>query len=114
VVLVQVVGRDKIQEIDENDNQGMIASLLNPLGIPGQILSLQEYEQDTNLGYIFDLLGDDMFEIIRFIYSPSKDNEMASMTFHLTSRERNDILQSFYLKQNQDGVKRLVEIFEDQ
>ena len=55
-----------------------------------------------------------MFEIIRFIYLPSKDNEMASMTFHLTSRERNDILQSYYLKQNQDGVKRLLEIFEDQ
>jgi len=36
----------------------MISSLLNPLGIPGQILSLQEYEQDTNLGYIFDLLGE--------------------------------------------------------
>jgi Patatin-like phospholipase. len=114
VVLVQVVGRDKIQEIDENDNQGMISSLLNPLGIPGQILSLQEYEQDTNLGYIFDLLGDDLFEIIRFIYLPSKDNEMASMTFHLTRRERNDILQSYYLKQNQDGVKRLLEIFKDQ
>ena len=114
VVLVQVVGRDKIQEIDENDNQGMISSLLNPLGIPGQILSLQEYEQDTNLGYIFDLLGEDMFEIIRFIYRPSKDNEMASMTFHLTSRERNDIQHAFFLPENQKGVKRLLEIFKDQ
>ena len=111
VVLVQVVGRDRIQEIDENDNQGMISSLLNPLGIPGQILSLQEYEQDTNLGYIFDLLGEDMFEIIRFIYRPSKDNEMASMTFHLTSRERDDIQRSFFLPENQKGVQRLLEIF---
>jgi len=91
----------------------MISTLLNPLGIPGQILSLQEYEQDTNLGYIFDLLGEDMFEIIRFIYRPSKDNEMASMTFHLTTRERNDIQHSFFLPQNQKGVKRLVEIFEE-
>lgn len=111
VVLIQVVGRDKIQEIDENDNEGMISSLLNPLGIPGQILSLQEYEQDTNLGYIYDLLGEDMFDIIRFIYRPSKDNEMASMTFHLTSRERNDIKQSYFLERNQKGAKRLLKIF---
>lgn len=114
VVLVQVIGRDKIEEIEANDNQGLISSLLNPLGIPGQILSLQEYEQDTNLGYIYDLLGEDMFEIVRFIYRPGKDNERASMTFHLTSRERNDIMNALYLPENQKGAKRLLEVFGEQ
>jgi len=110
VVLIQISGTDKYQEIEPTDNDGMIESLLNPLGIAGQIMTLQDYEHDTNLGYVFDLLGEDMFEVIRFIYHPSKDNEHASMTFHLTSREKNDILKAFDLPKNQQSLKKLLKV----
>ena len=56
VVLIQVTSLNKIDEISPDESKGLISSLLNPLGIPGQILSLQDYEQDTNLGYIYDML----------------------------------------------------------
>lgn len=114
VVLVQITSLNKIEEIEQDESKGLISALLNPLGIPGQILSLQDYEQDTNLGYIYDLLGKDHFEVVRFIYEPANPQERASVTFHLTEREKKDILQSLYRKDNQRRLKRLKQLMEPQ
>ncbi len=112
VVLVQITSLNKIEEIEQDESKGLISTLLNPLGIPGQILSLQDYEQDTNLGYIYDLLGRDNFDVLRFIYQPAKADERASVTFHLTGREKKDILNSLNHKDNQELLKRLEALME--
>ena len=109
VSMVVISGWDKFDEVKSRGKEGVLESLLNPLGIAGQILKLQDYEHDNNLGYVFDLFGEDMFEVIRFIYRPSEDNEEASMTFHLTQREQNDILNAFQLDENQKSLNRLIE-----
>ncbi|MEL6862858.1 MAG: patatin-like phospholipase family protein [Bacteroidota bacterium] len=110
VVLLQISSQNKIEEIDPRDNKGMIETLFHPLGIASQIMTLQDYEHDNSLGLLFDLLGRDRFEVIRFIYQPSKNNEQASVTFHLTQREKNDILNAFYLPRNQNSLDRLIEV----
>ena len=107
VILMQITAQNKIEEIYASDTDGMIEALVNPLVIPSQLLALQDYETDTNLGFIFDLLGEDYFEIIRFVYHPTKDNEEASMTFHLTNREKQDILKAYELPSNQASFQRL-------
>ncbi len=107
VVLVQVSGWDKIQDVYSGDHAGVLETMFNPLGIAGQILELQDYEHDTNLSFIYDLLGKDKFEVIRFVYRPRSEQERASMTFHLTNREANDILNAFYLEENQNKLKEL-------
>jgi len=114
VVLVQISGTDKLQKIEPSDNEGVIESIFNPLGIAGQILTLQDFEHDTNLGYIFDLLGRDKFDVIRFIYQPQSEEERASMTFHLTKKERNDILESFKKEDNQESLTRLLDAMRHQ
>jgi patatin-like phospholipase len=110
VVLVQVSSLDKIEEIPSSNEGGVLETMFNPLGIAGQIMNLQDYEQDTNLGFIYDILGKENFEIIRFIYHPGKNNERASLTFHLTQREKENILNSFYMAKNQESMKRLLEV----
>ncbi len=107
VTLVQVSGVNKFEEVSESTSRGLFSSLINPLGIATQILSLQEYEHDTNLVFLYDLLGHDMFETIRFTYRPTKENTQASMTFHLTEREQQDIMDAFYLPENQKSLDRL-------
>jgi len=114
VVLVQIIGRDKLQAIEPSDSKGLVESIFNPLDIAGQILSLQEYEHDTNLGLIYDLMGKDKFELIRFTYRPTAEDREASMTFHLTKREKNDILQAIELSENEAGIKRLEELLKTQ
>ncbi len=108
VVLVQVSGWDKVKdEITPEGSAGVLETLFNPLGIAGQILELQDYEHDNNLGFLYDILGKENFDVIRFIYRPSSEDQRASMTFHLTNREANDIMNAFYLEENQ---KKLIEL----
>jgi len=114
VVLVQVTAVNKFQEISPSDNQGIISSIFNPLGIAGKIMSLQDFEHDNSLGFIFDILGENLFEVIRFVYLPGEDKEQASMTFHLTSKEKRDILNAYYLPSNQKSLERLQKIMKDE
>ena len=110
VVLIQISGWDKLEEIEASDNEGTLESILNPLGIAGRIMMLQDYEHDNSLGLIYDILGKENFDVIRFAYHPAKETEKASMTFHLTQREKKDILNSFYLPKNQKSLKQLKDI----
>lgn len=111
VVLIQISSVKEAFEIPASERQGTIESLLNPLGILSHIVRLQDFEHETNFGFLSDLLGKEQFEVIRLIYEPSPENERASMTFHLTQREKNDILKAFYLERNQQGIQRLQGIF---
>lgn len=108
VVLVQVRGYDRDTEIAPSDNQGAIESIFNPLNIAGLVLKLQDYEHDTNLGFIYDAFGPGMFDIIRFTYLPSKKNKEAPISFHLTSAEKVDILNAIHNKDNRSEMQRLV------
>ncbi len=110
VVLIQVAGGERLEEISSSDDSGIIESFFNPLGIAGQILQLQDFEHDNSLGLLYDLLGKDNFDVVRFTYEPSNQNEIASMTFHLTKREKNDILEAFYLEKNQKSFRQLKRI----
>ena len=110
VVLVQIDTKDKIDKMAESNEDGLIGSIFNPLGIAGKLLKLQEFEHDTNLGFIFDLLGEKNFDVIHFSYQPTEKNEKASMTYHLTKREKQDILNAFYLEENQENLKQLMNI----
>ncbi len=112
VVMVQISSLDKIEEIEPTDEGGILETMFNPLGIAGQIMNLQDFEHDNSLGFIYDVLGKENFEIIRFIYHPGKNNERASLTFHLTQREKENILNSFYLPKNQESLRRLLEVMD--
>jgi len=110
VILVQIDTKDGINEVTPSDEDGLVGSIFNPLGIAGKLLKLQEFEHDTSLGFIFDLLGEDYFDVVRFSYQPSEQNERASMTYHLTEREKQDILNAFYLEENQENLKLFINI----
>ncbi|MCF8237276.1 MAG: hypothetical protein K9I85_03915 [Saprospiraceae bacterium] len=101
VVLLQVRSWDKKPEIKESERHGVIRNILNPLGIIGQQLRQQDFEHDAQIGFLFDLFGEDMFDIVRFVYKPGENQDPASMSFHLTQRERQDILGAWTLPHNQ-------------
>lgn len=111
VVLVQISSSEKIEEISPSDNKGIIETLFIPFGIPGQLMSLQEFEQDNSLGFIYDLLGPDHFHFIRFLFRPEKENKLrASVSFHITERERQAVLGAIDEAENQSGLRQLAEV----
>ena len=66
------------------------------------------------IGFISDILGADKFDIIRFVYQPTNDTKTsATVSFHITERERQDVLKSFYLPENQEKVKRLINLLDN-
>jgi len=113
VILVQISTMAYGEEIPPSSNEGIIESLLNPLGIFGHILRLQDFEHDANLSFLYDILGEDYFDVVRFIYRPSPENETASMTFHLTGREKKDIKNSINLKSNRISLERIKKLIEN-
>ena len=77
------------------------------MGIFSHILRLQDFEHDANLSFLYDILGSENFDVVRFYYRPSPENEAASMTFHLTNREKKDIKNSINLDRNRKSLLRL-------
>lgn len=111
VVLVQISSSKKIDPILENENKGVIETIFNPIGIAGQLISLQEYELDNSLGFIYDLLGEDNFEYVRFVYNPGRDNKLqASISFHLTNREKEVIREEIEAPENEYSLDQLKEL----
>lgn len=115
VIMVQMSSSTKIEEIMASDYNGVIESLLNPLGIAGRVLTLQEYEHDNSLGFVFDLLGHDNFDVIRFIFRPtSNKTEEVSISFHMTEREKADVLYSVNDQYNKLSIRQLVEALQSE
>lgn len=109
VVLVQITGWDKIGGISEHGKQGILSHLVNPVSIVGQYTTvLQNFERDMNIGMLEEVLGKCNFEVVRFNYIPSEKSKEASLTFHLTGREKSDIMNSFYKKENQYNLQKLL------
>jgi hypothetical protein len=113
VILVQINSFEKIEQIGDLANQGLVQTLVNPLGLAGKMLSVQELEHDNSLGFIYDLLGPEHFEIVRFIYRPDRENPLAAtISFHMTQYERRDILDAVHTEENQRNFARLRALLE--
>jgi hypothetical protein len=110
VVLIQISSIKKNREIPPSNNQGYLEALTNPLGILGHIIRLQDFERDANLGFLYDILGKENFDVVRFNYLPGPEAERASMTFHLTSREKADIIKAFDQPFNQNNLRLLQDL----
>lgn len=109
VVLVQVSSAAKIKEVATNDGSGVIGSLFNPIGIAGKVFDLQEFEHDNSLGFIYDILGPEHFEVVRFIYKPTGEYE-AAVSFHITDGEKKDVLNAIALPENQESLHRVLQL----
>lgn len=116
VVIVQISSTEKVQinkKMEIDDDNGVVESLFNPLGIAGQIFNTQRFEHDNSLGFISDILGADNFDVIRFAYQPTnQEKTSATVSFHITERERLDIMKSFYSVDNQQKVRELLQLID--
>ncbi|MEO1434824.1 MAG: patatin-like phospholipase family protein, partial [Bacteroidota bacterium] len=107
VVVVQIRGSEKVDQINQDYRRGLLDKFFNPVGVVTQQSELQDYHHDAYVNFLTEVFGKEHMDIVRFIYRPSKLNEPASMSFHLTQREKTDIIRSFYRPENQESLERL-------
>ena len=112
VVLVQITSDEKYESIEANEREGIITSLINPIGgIAAKLFTIQEYHYDNHIGLLFDLLGPDQFDVIRFICKPDQPNKTeAAVSFHLAEKEKQNIKSAFELESNQKSVAKLIRL----
>ena len=110
VVLLQVRAFDRRLEVSPSDNQGILESIFNPLGIAVQVINLQNYEHESGLGMLYDLLGPDMYEVVCFTYVPGAGREEAPISLHLSPAGRQDISDAVDAPENVEAFQRMQEL----
>lgn len=109
VILVQISGSEKEEPIPEDKKSGVIEKFLTPISLAGMIFNVQEFEQDNNIGLLLQLLGKQYFDIVHFNYeSSAKELPTASVSFHITEREKQDVLNSLMQPKNQKAIDFLL------
>ncbi len=107
VVIVQMRCFEKIDAIGPSDSKGIVQSLFTPAEAAGSLTTVQDYEQDNILSMLDDMLGENMLEMLRFSYRPVRKANEASMSLHLSNREKLDLHYAFKSPENQAGLRAL-------
>ena len=105
VILVQL-SAFREQEIPDYGPQGVVSSLFSPLGVAGNLLSLQLLDQEELLAGLYRSYGTERFQLFRFNYQPGKQDRLrTSVSLHMTELEKRQVLQAF----DAPGMQRRVE-----
>jgi hypothetical protein len=81
---------------------------------PGTMLQhnwykLQDYAETDQYSYIHSGM-DSLLHHITFMYVPEKEDKGAALNFHLTAREKRDVMASFNNSFNQAAMQKVVEL----
>ncbi len=72
---------------------------------------LQDYSETEKYNYLHDAL-DFPFQHIKFIYEPAQEDKGAALNFHLTAREKRDVMFSFGNTNNQKAMKKVAALLQ--
>ncbi len=73
---------------------------------------LQDYFQTDQFNY-YRQQNDTSIRRITITYMPEKIDKGAALNFHLTAREKRDIMQSFHSKGNEEALKKIGALIKD-
>jgi hypothetical protein len=108
VVFIHIRTDKKLKKLEDTSPK---SSFLDELTLPfGNIYSNFLQEQEYNNDLFVGMLANSMkvpVHVLNFSYKPSKQDEEASMSWHLTAREKIDIKEAFQSDENQEQLERL-------
>ena len=115
VVLLQISASSKIEYIGSAEKKGILTSILGPIEMAGDLFVRQEFEHNNSLGFLYDLLGKDHFHHLNFRYNyANKEIQNATISFHLTEKEKKQIQAAFKTKENQAAFNKLKSLLQVQ
>lgn len=107
VIIVQSRQYTKEREIEGYENETLLNSILSPVSsIYANLSAVQDYEQGYQINAVNEALNGKL-EIVTFEYNPEKKEEEASLSFHLTTKERKDIINTVYRPYVQESMEKL-------
>lgn len=112
IVIVQVRDKEKDFETEKSSDLSIIQSLINPLGsVYGNFTKVQDYTHDQMLQYT-SLYFDKPIDVINFeLFYDTK--QPISLSWHLTSLEKRNIIHSVHHPNNAEATARLRKLLEN-
>ena len=111
-VLVLQVGGYHTREIDPKNKESFLGKMVNPVStLYSNWNHIQRYYQTFSLHQTDECLAGHI-DWVRFVYEPSKDHEKASLSFHLTTREKQDICRELDTPKNIEAMNRVLGHFQ--
>jgi hypothetical protein len=113
VVVVNIRSIEQVVKIKEDLSVGVFEKFFNPIGnLYVNWVEIQDYQHDYLLNYLDELLNGNL-EVITLEYQPSENNKRASLSFHLTNREKRDIGAAVNNVYNAEAYRKLQELLEE-
>ena len=111
VIILTFRDKQKEHTIDNNPLQSIVESISLPIG---SLYSNLFYIQDYNLDDMMQYLSLDFKNSIDIIdFELDNVNNRISLSWHLTSKEKENTINSMYSKNNQKSMVRLVKLLEE-
>ena len=70
---------------------------------------IQDYAESNQLSYLKDAL-DSNLHALTFMYVPQKEDNSATLNFHISESDRRDVINSFDNIYNQEMLKQLTKL----
>ncbi len=107
VLLLEIRGHEQFEKIADYRGQSFLQKLFSPVGnIISNWSEVQDYSHDYLIDYASDKL-DGKLQVLVFEYTPGEGAQKASVSLHLTRRERSDIIKATGSSQNRTEYQRL-------
>ncbi len=107
VVLMEIRGHEQFEMIEDYQGQSFLDKIFSPVGnLIANWSEIQDYQHDFLIDYASEALNGKL-EVLVFEYTPAEGAEKASVSLHLTRRERYDILHATSSAQNRAEFQRL-------
>ena len=107
IISINSVNKEMLSDGSEG-SRNIFTQLFNPIGnLYNNWPEIQHYNQLYLAQYAREWL-DGKLEFIEFNYIPEKTDQAASLSWHLTTREKQDILDAFKLPSNKHSMDKLL------
>lgn len=109
IVIIQIRDKHKNIPIDDNPSQTLMQALARPMGsFYGNLFQVQDFNQNQQI-QAADLWCKSPVEIVD-VQLRNERNDRISLSWHLTNKEKEKVLESLKLPENQDAMKRITEL----
>lgn len=110
VIMVNIRGLEQERPIKNKISQGVDEKIFSPIGnLYVNWVEIQDYQNDFALNYLHQLLSGKL-EVITFEYQSPENRKRASLSLHLTAREKQDIISAAENMHNDAGYRKLKRI----
>jgi hypothetical protein len=100
VVVLNIRGQEQEMPIRKNISQGVTEKIFSPIGnLYLNWVEVQDYQNDFLLHYAHDILSAPL-DVVTIDYKPAPGSKRASLSLHLTTREKMDVRMSVHNSEN--------------